>query len=257
MEFVILPVITFLIAILTFLSGFGLGTLLTPVLMIFFPTGIAVIMTGIIHFSNNIFKLILTGGHADKSVIIRFGIPAVIAAFIGAMLLVRIPDQSIIYEYTINSHKFEISTMNLILATFMLIFALFDILPSLKRLQFEEKHMITGGILSGFFGGFSGHQGALRSAFLIKSNLGKEVFIGTSVVLSTMVDFTRIGLYATKFNDPVIKDNIKIIGICILAGVAGSFIGNKLLKKITINSLQIYVGYFLVIISLLLGVGIL
>jgi uncharacterized membrane protein YfcA len=257
MEFVILPVITFLIAILTFFSGFGLGTLLTPVLMIFFPADIAVIMTGIIHFSNNIFKLFLTGAHADKYIVIRFGIPAVIAAFMGALLLVRIHEQTILYEYTINSHKFEISTMNLILATFMLIFALADILPSLKKLQFEEKHMITGGILSGFFGGFSGHQGALRSAFLIKSNLSKEAFIGTAIVLSTMVDFTRIGLYATKFNDPAIRENLKITGICILTGTAGSFIGNKLLKKVTINSLQTYVGYFLVIISLLLGLGIL
>lgn len=257
MEYIILPVITFFIAILTFFSGFGLGTLLTPVLMIFFPGGSAVIMTGIVHFFNNIFKILLTGGNADRSVLIRFGIPAVLAAFAGAFILVKLPDQNILFEYSLNNYTFKVSVMKLILAFFMLLFALADILPFFKNLQFEKKHMTLGGILSGFFGGFSGHQGALRSAFLIKANLSKEVFIGTTVVLSTMVDFTRIGVYATQFKALSLEQNMDIIVICIIAGITGSFIGNKLLKKITIDSLQTFIGYFLVILSILLGMGIL
>lgn len=257
MEYIILPVITFFIAILTFFSGFGLGTLLTPVLMIFFPGGSAVIMTGIVHFFNNIFKILLTGGNADRSVLIRFGIPAVLAAFAGAFILVKLPDQNILFEYSLNNYTFKVSVMKLILAFFMLLFALADILLFFNNLQFEKKHMTLGGILSGFFGGFSGHQGALRSAFLIKANLSKEVFIGTTVVLSTMVDFTRIGVYGTQFKALSLEQNMDIIVICIIAGITGSFIGNKLLKKITIDSLQTFIGYFLVILSILLGMGIL
>jgi len=92
MDIVIISVVAFLVAILTFFSGFGLGTILTPVFMIFFPVDVAIALTGVVHFFNNIFKLILVGKKADKQVVLRFGIPAVIAAFIGAWLLLQIAD---------------------------------------------------------------------------------------------------------------------------------------------------------------------
>jgi hypothetical protein len=52
------------------------------------------------------------------------------------------------------------------MALLMMVFALFELLPSLRKLTFSNRHLVIGGLLSGFFGGFSGHQGALRSAFL-------------------------------------------------------------------------------------------
>ena len=61
MEIVIISFAAFIIAILTFFSGFGLGTILTPVFMIFFPVELAIGLTGIVHFFNNIFKLVLVG----------------------------------------------------------------------------------------------------------------------------------------------------------------------------------------------------
>ena len=50
MEVVIISLVAFLAAILTFFSGFGLGTILTPIMMIYFPVEIAVAFTGIVHF---------------------------------------------------------------------------------------------------------------------------------------------------------------------------------------------------------------
>lgn len=90
MEIIILSVAAFLIAILTFFSGFGLGTILTPLFMLFFPVDLAIALTGVVHFFNNIFKLILVGKKANKQVLVGFGIPAVIAAFGGAWLLFQI-----------------------------------------------------------------------------------------------------------------------------------------------------------------------
>lgn len=77
----------FLTAILTFFSGFGLGIILAPVFAIFFPIDIAIALTGVVHFSNNIFKITLVGRNTDKSVLLRFGIPAIIASFAGAWVL--------------------------------------------------------------------------------------------------------------------------------------------------------------------------
>ena len=89
MEIIVISVVAFLVAILTFFSGFGLGTILTPVFMLFFPVELAIALTGIVHFFNNVFKIILVGKNADKSVLKRFGIPAVIFAFIGAWILLQ------------------------------------------------------------------------------------------------------------------------------------------------------------------------
>ncbi|MGB0431657.1 MAG: sulfite exporter TauE/SafE family protein, partial [Bacteroidia bacterium] len=61
MEFVIISIVAFATAILTFFSGFGLGTILTPVFAIFFPIDQAIALTGVVHFANNIFKLFLVG----------------------------------------------------------------------------------------------------------------------------------------------------------------------------------------------------
>ena len=56
-SYLIISMTAFLAAVLTFFSGFGLGTLLAPVMMLFFPAEVAIAMTGIVHLINNILKL--------------------------------------------------------------------------------------------------------------------------------------------------------------------------------------------------------
>lgn len=85
----------FLKAILTFFSGFGLGTILTPVFMVFFPVDLAIAVTGVVHFFNPIFKLFLVSKNADRGVLIRLGIAVVIAAILGSWLLLNITDSAI------------------------------------------------------------------------------------------------------------------------------------------------------------------
>ena len=99
MEIVIICLAAFLTAILTFFSGFGLGTILAPVFAIFFPIDIAIALTGVVHFSNNLFKIALIGRNTDKAVLLRFGIPAILASFAGAWLLLKITVLPTIVEY--------------------------------------------------------------------------------------------------------------------------------------------------------------
>jgi uncharacterized membrane protein YfcA len=42
MDILIVSLVAFMVAIMTFFSGFGLGTILTPVFMVFFPTDPAI-----------------------------------------------------------------------------------------------------------------------------------------------------------------------------------------------------------------------
>ena len=256
MEIVIISIAAFLVAILTFFSGFGLGTILTPFLMIFFPVELAIALTGIVHFFNNIFKLGLVGKSANKDVLIRFGIPAVIGALIGSWILINIKDTQPLFSYNAFGSQFKVYPVKFLISILLIIFSTIDLIPYFNKLQFGKSKLPIGGALSGFFGGLSGNQGALRSAFLIKAGLSKEAFIGTAVVVSTFVDFTRLSMYATAFLKSGLTDNLTLVIFATLSGIVGSFIGNKLLKKVTLRFVKVTVAILLIIISLALGAGI-
>ena len=156
MELIVTTLVAFLTAILTFFSGFGLGTILMPVFAIFFPVEIAIALTGVVHFSNNLFKMTLVGKRADREVLIKFGIPAVLASFAGAWLLLRITRMPSLHEYQLGDHNFEITPVKLIIAVLLITFSLLEVLPSVKNIQFNRNKLALGGFLSGFFGGLTG-----------------------------------------------------------------------------------------------------
>lgn len=257
MEYILVSLVAFLVAILTFFSGFGLGTILTPVFMLFFPVELAIALTGVVHFFNNVFKIFLVGKRADKGVLLRFGIPAVIFSFIGAWVLLRIPDTEPLFVYQMFDSTFEVFPVKFTISILLLIFASWDLIPYFQRLEFGKDKLPIGGMLSGFFGGLSGNQGALRSAFLIKAGLTKESFIGTAVVVSTFVDFTRLSVYATRMDQAGLTDNIPIVLCATLSAICGAYLGLKLLKKVTLKFLQVTVAIMLILLSLALGAGVL
>jgi uncharacterized protein len=254
-EIFIISLAAFLTAILTFFSGFGLGTILMPVFALFFPVEIAIALTGVVHLTNNLFKMALVGKMANKQVLLRFGIPAIVAAFAGAWLLLRLSNLPAITQYEWLGKEFEIIPVKLIIALLLLFFSVFEILPQAQKLQFGRNKLVLGGILSGFFGGLAGIQGALRSAFLIKSGLSKEAYIATGVIIASMVDITRLSVYASRFAASGLSENAGLLVAVTLAAIAGAFTGRLLLKKITLRFIQILVAVMLIIISLGLGTG--
>jgi uncharacterized membrane protein YfcA len=141
------------------------------------------------------------------------------------------------------------------ISVLLIIFASIDLIPYFSKLQFAKNKLPIGGALSGFFGGLSGNQGALRSAFLIKAGLSKEAFVATAVVVSTFVDFTRLGIYATQFAKSGLTDNLILMISAILSAIIGAYIGNKLLKKVTLRFIQLTVAAMLIILSVALGAG--
>ncbi len=257
MEFILVGIVALLGSGLTFFSGFGLGTLLMPVFALFFPIDIAIALTAIVHLLNNLFKLSLIGKKANIKTVLRFGLPASIFAFLGAYILGALTEAEPLFSYQIAGKPYQITVVKICIALLLIFFSLFDLIPKLKRLEIDTKYLPLGGVLSGFFGGLSGHQGALRTAFLIRAKLTKEAFIATGVVIACFIDVSRISIYAKdiwqlgdKLNYPL------LITACIMAFI-GAFIGNKFLNKITINTIQIVVGILLIVFSILLGVGIL
>ena len=259
-SYLVIGLTTSIAAGLTLYSGFGLGTLLMPVFALFFPVEMAVAATAIVHFANNIFKIGAVGRHADRALVLQFGIPAILAAFAGAFALGYLAQTGEMARYSVGPLTGVVTPTKLVMGALILVFALFDLLPMLRDLRFSSRHLILGGILSGFFGGFSGHQGALRSAFLVKAGVSPAAFVGTNAVIGFLVDFARIFTYAGMFllagtAFPVGPDEWPLIVVGIGAAFAGITIGKRFLHKVTMKTIQMFVGVLLLLIAVSLMAG--
>ncbi len=251
----ILFLVAFAASLLTFYTGFGLGTLLTPIFMIYFPVETAIALTGVVHLANNVFKLSLIGFHADRKILFQFGIPAVCFAIFGAWLLLSLPSQVPLLDYQLYGHHYSVYSLKFVISLLIALFVCIDIWPMFKNLQINRKYLPFGGMLSGFFGGLSGHQGALRSAFLIKSGLSKEAFIGTTVVISTFVDITRLSIYGSALDLQMLVHHKFWIISAISGAISGAFLGLKTLKKVTITLMEKIIAGLLLMYSLLMAAG--
>ncbi len=256
MEYVIICLTAFGASLLTFFSGFGLGTILTPVMIVFFPVQEAIALTGMVHLLNNIFKLALVGKQTDKHIAIKFGCTAIIGSFLGAYLLIYLSQNLFHYEYQCMGKTMEVTFIKLLVAAMMILFALFEIITSLKALQFNSKYLSIGGFISGFFGGLSGNQGALRSAFLLRYGLTKEVYIATGVVIACLIDVTRLSIYFAGSNSYDYWENDTLLLLAVLSAFAGAYLGNKLLKKITLNFIQTIASIMIISLAILLALGV-
>lgn len=243
---------------LTLFSGFGLGTVLMPVFAVFFPVTVAVAATAVVHLANNVFKLFLVGRYADASVVKRFAIPAAAAAIVGAFALSSLAGVRPLFHYSIGSHDFSITVVKVVIGLLIIVFALFEFIPRLSEISFSRKYLAAGGLLSGFFGGLSGNQGALRGAYLIKAGLSKEGYIGTSNVSAVIVDAARMIVYGFSFMGPNIGqagDVWRLAAAAAAASFGGSFFGARLINTITVNTIRNLVAIMLVLIGILMTAG--
>jgi uncharacterized membrane protein YfcA len=257
MELLIIALVAALSSLLSFFSGFGLGTLLTPAFILFFPPELAIALSGIVHLLNNFFKLTLIKNKINLTIGFKFGIPAIIGAIAGSWLLLKVSDAEALYTYTIGNHLFSISYVKLIIAILLIVFSLFEILPRLKNIQFNKDKVIGGGLLSGFFGGLSGNQGALRSMFLLKCGLSKEGFISTGIFIACLVDITRLPIYFSHISKTEIFSHSEFLIVAVLSAFTGAFVGNKLLKKITLGFVQWAVFVMVILLAVAIGSGLL
>jgi hypothetical protein len=253
MDFVVVGVAALVASGLTLFSGFGLGTILTPVFALFFPVATAVAMTAVVHLANNLFKIGLVGRDADWPVVMRFGLPAALAAIVGALLLSRVSAMAPWYAYELMGRPHEITPVKASIGVVIAVFALLELSPAFARISFDSRWLPLGGLVSGFFGGLSGNQGALRSAFLVKAGLSKESYVGTSAMCAVVVDGVRILVYGlviqATWSDQMDSHAALTVGAAVVSAFLGSFLGNRLLKKVTLRAVELAVALLMVLIG--------
>lgn len=256
MIYALIAFTSLLASFLTFFSGFGLGTILLPVFAIYYPLPIAIALTACVHFLNNLFKLALVFKNINWKIAFKFGLPSLIAAFFGAMALKNIDQlNAVITSYSFYDTEYFISWPGFLIGLLIIVFAIIELVPKLSEMSFNEKYLALGGVLSGFFGGFSGHQGSIRSAFLLRLKLEKTAFIATGVFIACLVDIIRISFY-TSFS--VLKNgqtNFSLLLLAVLSTWVGAFAGNKLFKKTSIQFFKWFVGIFMLVMGFLILLG--
>ena len=255
-NFVLLILVSFGASWLTFFSGFGLGTLLTPVFYLLLgDLTIAIAATAVVHLSNNLFKFALMQKSVNWQIVIPFGLAAIPAAILGAYLISHFTDL-VLFQYTIFGSLKSIKLINLVFGIVLIGFALIELVKKWS-IAFSRQSLWIGGLISGFFGGLSGHQGALRTAFLVKYKLEKQAFIATGIVIALVIDFTRIPMYFRETPVELVQAEWPYILSSIASAVIGAILGKLLLKKIQFDALTLFISIGMIIFGIALALGLL
>jgi uncharacterized membrane protein YfcA len=205
--------LAFFSEILGTVSGFGSSILFVPIASLFFDFKAVLCITAIFHIFSNLSKLILFRKGFDKNIIIKLGIPAVVAVVAGAQLSAFIPQKEI---------EIGMSVVLVILSVYLV----FNFDKSLSQTNFN---LIFGGSVSGFLAGIIGTGGAIRGLVLSAFNMEKSFFVATSAAIDLGIDFSRAVVYV--FNGYFHIEFVETIPFLIGISWLGSWAGKKILNQ--------------------------
>lgn len=258
MDIAVIAIVAALASALTLYSGFGLGTILLPAFALFFPAPVAVAATGAVHLLNNLFKGTLLRNRADWPTVAKFGVPAVPAAVAGAWTLAWLGDTPRLFEWGALGQRFGPTGAGLTIGLLMILFASLELQKWFHALQAPPRLMPVGGALTGFFGGLTGQQGALRSMFLLRSGLPAERFIATGVMIAILIDLSRLTTYAASFTaggiDPSGREGLLVV-VGTFSAFAGAYVATRRLERITIGTVRYSVAALMFVIGAALTSG--
>lgn len=213
-------------------TGFGLSTIMIPVLILFVPLPVTLLFVGMIHLCGDIWKILLFKKGLDWKLILCFGLSGIAASYLGASL------------------SFYTASLPLksLLGAFLILYVIFLFIKRQWALPKTSVTAVSGGFLSGLFAGFFGVGGAIRGAFLTAFNLPKEVYIFTSGLIAFFIDVTRIWRYI--WGGTRLEKNLLLALIaCIPISFLGAYAAKKFLDRLPQKYFRILVGIFLAIVG--------
>lgn len=231
-EIIVIIAITasFTAAALTVPAGFGLSTMLTPVVLMLMSPHEAIAVVAVVHGAHNAGKSWSLWEDIDFHAFKRYGIWLILGAIIGAILQNQVPQKPLLG----------------IMGIFLIILPLLTLNKSWKEYQLPETKDRIGGFGSGFMGGLSGHQGALRAMFLTSRLSDKMAYAATASIFALCVDLSRIPIYL--FLRPEgINQNLELTIVLVASALIGVKVGKKWLQ--TMKSEAIRKGIMLGIIA--------
>ena len=228
--FIILSIIA---EILGTVGGFGSSVFFVPVANYFLDFQSVLGITALFHLSSNVTKIAFFKKGIDKKLVLYLGIPAVIFVFIGGVL----------------SRYFEGFWLTIALGIFLVLLSLIFLIYKKLILAESKRNALVGGALSGFFAGILGTGGAIRGITMSAFKMNKAKFIATSAVIDLGIDFTRSFVY--YYNGYIHNHDLYLIPILIVVGIVGTYIGKKLLDKISQDQFRTGVLFLILLIGII------
>lgn len=209
---IVVGVIAFIAGATSSVAGFGIGTILTPLLGFGIGVRLAVAAASIPHFFGNALRLWTLRRQVDKKLLKTFGLMSAVGALAGALLhaVVSLP------------------TLKFALAAILIIAGGLGVAGYGDRVRMQRRGAWFAGGLSGFLGGFVGNQGGVRAAAMLALDVRKEVFVATAVAIALVVDGARLPVYAFSVGRELLT-KWQVVGVATVGVLAGTMMGKTLL----------------------------
>jgi uncharacterized membrane protein YfcA len=196
-------------------AGFGIGSLLTPVLALRTGTKLAVAAIAIPHAVATAQRFWLLRRHVDRRVLVGFGIASAVGGLAGALAHAR----------------FSSRGLAVVFGALLILAGLSELTGWMQRVQWGRRAAWAAGILSGGFGGLVGNQGGIRSAAMLGFDVPKESFVATATAIALVVDAARLPVYvATQWNE--IAAAWPFVLVATAGAVIGTALGTRLLGRL-------------------------
>lgn len=197
------------------LSGFGIGSLLTPLLATAVGIKVAVAAVSIPHLITTCVRLWGLRKHVNRGVLLHFGILSAVGGLLGALL-----------QWKANS-----PILSVVFGCLLLFAGISGLAGWSERMHFGPKAAWLAGALSGFFGGIVGNQGGIRSAALMGFQLSKESLVATATATGVIVDTARMPVYLATQSRALIPVATYIV-LATVGCLIGTFWGVLALERI-------------------------
>lgn len=217
MPFVILlAVVALLGGGIAAISGFGIGSLLTPALALETGTKVAVAAVAIPHFVATVQRFWMLRRHVDRRVLLGFGIASAVGGLVGALAHERATG----------------GALTMVFGVLLILAAISQLTGWMERVRWGRSGAWTAGALSGLLGGMVGNQGGIRSAAMLGFDVPKESFVATATAIAIFVDLARLPVYlATDWR--AMLGVWPFVLIATVGAVVGTALGTRILGHIS------------------------
>ena len=215
LDYAAVATIAFAAGAVAAMTGFGIGSLLTPVLALSVDTRIAVAAVSIPHVVGTAVRFRLLRGDVDRRVLLRFGLTSAAGGLAGAAL------------GQVTSGRW----LNVVFGVLLLFAATSEVAGLARRMRFQGWMAWAAGALSGLLGGLVGNQGGIRSAALVGFDLPKTKFVGTATAIALFVDGARLPVYVASQHAELLP-LWRWIAVAAAGVTVGTLIGSRLLGRV-------------------------
>jgi hypothetical protein len=214
-------------------AGFGIGSVLTPVLATQLDVRIAITAVSLPHLAGTIVRFLLVRAHIDREVLLGFGAASALGGLTGAAL------QTVVQ-----------SAVLAIVFAALLIFAGFGSLTGFaERMRFRGRAAaLLGGALSGLLGGLVGNQGGIRAAALLGFDVDRQAFVATGTAVALIVDGARIPVYLATQGAELAR-LAPLIALLAAGAVIGTLAGQWTLQRMPEPVFRRVVGVLLLLLG--------